>query len=250
MNKEHDPRVITLLSDLHSDSRRNMQLLPRPFIVEFDGMPSSGKTTIIRALDKYFRHNGWCVFPPQEGAQAIRHISRNLALAEYNLRTALYAMQMIMDASWTRTYDIMLLDRGIFDCCCWVEYLHQHDLITGSEGNVLNLFYLLPFFTQKIDCALVVVCDPDVAFERVKTMQISHDMGFTNHHSLKNLYEQSCELYQRYHRAYPQLKFLDTTLLTPREMVQRAAEIILSTLSCNIKNDTSPAPTIHAIKTT
>ena len=181
-----DQRVIKLLSDLHSDSRHNMQLLPRPFIVEFDGMPSSGKTTIIRALDKYFRHNGWCVFPPQEGAQVVRHIPRDHpSLAEYNIRTALYATQMIIDASWNRTYDIILLDRGIFDCCCWMEYLHQHGLITGGEAHILNLFYLLPFFTQKIDCAVVVVCDPDVALKRVQAMKISPIEGFTNSRSLR-----------------------------------------------------------------
>ena len=135
-----------------------------------------------------------------------------------------------MDESHTHTNDIILLDRGIFDASCWVEYLHQHNLLTDSEKNVLNLFYLLPCFTQKIDCALIVICDPDVAFERVKAMQVSNDMGFTNPRSLQSLYEQSCELYERYHHAYPQLQLLDTTSLKPREMVQRAADIVLSTL--------------------
>lgn len=124
MNTEYDQRIAELLSDLRLDLRHNMQPLPRPFIVEFDGMPSSGKTTIIRALDKYFRHNGWCVLPPQEGAQVIRHIPRSASPAQYNIRTALYGIQKIMDVSYTHTYDILLLDRGIFDASCWVEYLH------------------------------------------------------------------------------------------------------------------------------
>lgn len=248
MDTEYDQRITQLLHGLRLDLRRSMQPPMPPFIVEFDGMPSSGKTTIIRALDKYFRHNDWCVLPPQEGAQAIRHIPRTASLAQYNIRTALYSIQKIIDTFWTHTYDILLLDRGIFDASCWVEYLHQHNLLTDSEKNVLNLFYLLPCFTQKIDCALVVVCDPDVAFKRVKAMQISNDIGFTSPRSLKNLYEQSCDLYQRYNHIYPQLKLLDTTSLTPREMVQRAADIVLSTLSCGIKN-MSPAPPAHAIKT-
>lgn len=249
MGTQYNQRIARLLSDLCLDLRRNMQPPPRPFIVEFDGMPSSGKTTIIRALDKYLRHNGWRVFPPQEGAQAIRHIPRDASLAQYNICTALYSIQKIMDVSYTHTYDILLLDRGIFDASCWVEYLHQHGLLNYSEKEALNLFYLLPCFTQKIDCALVVVCDPDAAFERVKAMQISDDMGFTNPRSLKSLYEKSCELYERYCHSYPQLKLLDTTSLKPREMVQRAADIVLSTLSCSIKNDASVTPPAHTIKT-
>lgn len=172
----HDPRVDQLLNGLHPNLRHNMELLPRPFIVEFDGMPSSGKTTIIRELDTYFRHNGWRVFSPQECAQAMRHIPRT-ALAEYNIRNALYTIQMIMDAAWTHAYDLLLLDRGIFDCSIWVEYLHRHDWIGANEGSALNLFYLLPFFTDKIDCALVVVCDTDVAFKRKQATQISIPKG-------------------------------------------------------------------------
>lgn len=246
MDTEYDQRIAKLLDGLRLDLRRNMQPPSRPFTVEFDGMPSSGKTTIIRALDKYFRHNGWRVFPPPEGAQVIRHIPR-ASLAQYNIRTALYSIQKIMDVSYTHMYDILLLDRGIFDASCWVEYLHQRGLLTDSEKNALNLFYLLPCFTQKIDCALVVVCNPDAAFERVKAMQISDDMGFTNPRSLKSLYEQSCELYGQYRHAYPQLQLLDTTSLKPREMVQRAADIVLSTLSCSIKNDMAPTPPAYTL---
>ena len=105
--------------------------------------------------------------------------------------------------------------------------------IVEGEAHILNLFYLLPFFTQKIDCAVVVVCDPDVALKRVQAMKISSIEGFTNSRSLKDLYEQFCKLYQRYHPIYPQITFLDTTSLTPQKMVQRAADIVLSTLSCN-----------------
>ena len=114
VDTQYDQRIAGLLSDLHLDLRHNIQPPPRPFIVEFDGMPSSGKTTIIRALDKYFRHNGWCVLPPQEGAQTIRHIPRHVALGQYNIRTALYSIQKIMDESHILIPTIFYCLIGVF----------------------------------------------------------------------------------------------------------------------------------------
>ena len=95
------------------DIRYGEQLLPRPFFVEVLGSPSAGKTTVITEADKFLRHQGCRVWRPQEGAEVIRHVERTTPL--YNLRTALYALTILVDQSVAHLYDVVIFDRCLYD---------------------------------------------------------------------------------------------------------------------------------------
>lgn len=56
--------------------RHSKDIIPPPVITEFLGTPSSGKTTLIRELDKFWRRQGFRTFHPQEGAEAVRYLDR------------------------------------------------------------------------------------------------------------------------------------------------------------------------------
>lgn len=230
---EDDHRITQILHHLKSDVRHDMALLARPFIIEFDGMPSCGKTTVIKELNKYFRHNGLRVCAPQEGAEAVCHIPRTTP--EYNIRIALYTISMIMDLSWNHTYDLMLLDRGIFDFLCWTDYMYDKNMITVEQAETLKQFYLLPSFTEKIDCAVVMICDPKTALEREKNLELSEKSGFTTIESLHEFHHRSCKLFITHAPMYPQLELLDTSGLTPQKMIQYAKNIVLDQLFKKIK---------------
>lgn len=230
---EHSPEIDSILYYLKSDIRHDMNLLPRPFIVEFDGMPSCGKTTLVKKLETYFRHHGLSVFTPQESAEAIRHVPR--ITPEYNMRTALYTIQIIMDMSWNHTYDLILLDRGIFDCVCWADYCYDKHMITEKQKNTLKQYYLLPMFTDKIDCAVVMICEPEVALEREKNIELVAPHGFTTRQRLHEFYRRSRDLFVQNVLAYPQLHLLDTTNLTLQEMLCQAKDIVLNRINNNIK---------------
>lgn len=235
MEQEHegDHHIAGILHHLHANMRRDMTLLPRPFIVEFDGMPSCGKTTVIKELDKYFRHNGLHVFTPQEGAERARHVPRTTP--EYNIRIVLSIAQMIIDMSWTHAYDLILLDRGMFDYLCWTDYMKDKRMITDKQADTLKQFYLLPMFTEKIDCAVVMICDPHIARKREQNLELSQKHGFTTLQSLHEFYARSKSLFTQYVLAYPQLRLFDTTELTKQEMCKHAKDIVLQRLSDKIK---------------
>lgn len=230
---EDDHRITQILHHLKSDVRHDMALLARPFIIEFDGMPSCGKTTVIKELNKYFRHNGLRVCAPQEGAEAVCHIPRTTP--EYNIRIALYTISMIMDLSWNHTYDLILLDRGIFDFLCWTDYMYDKNMITDEQAKTLTQFYLLPSFTEKRDCAVVMICDPKIALEREKNLELSKKSGFTTIESLHEFYNRSFGLFIDRAPIYSSLQLLDTTTLTRQKMTQCAKDIVLDRLSHKIK---------------
>src|SRR3989338_10083226 len=111
-------KLARTLSYIDIETRRNHNVLPRPFFIEITGTPSAGKTTTIKELDKFFRRMGFRVLCPQEGAEVIRHIERTTPL--YNIRTGLYALQILIDLSHGHQYDIVIFDRCIFYSFCWM----------------------------------------------------------------------------------------------------------------------------------
>lgn len=223
-----------ILDFLRPDMRYNFTALPRPFVVEFDGMPSCGKTTVIKEVDTYFRRNDFRVFTPQEGAQVVRHIPRNTP--EYNIRTALYIIHVLMDVSWGHTYDLVLLDRGIFNSLVWLDYWHEKNLLDNEQKDLLTRFYLLPFFTKKIDCAILMSCDPDVACTRENQIETCGRNGrFTNPDTLRTLQKRYLTMYEKCASQHPQLITLDTTHVTKHEMVQCAIGLITHALYAKTK---------------
>src|SRR3989338_484322 len=106
-----EKKAKTILSYLKQSVRYDESFLPRPFFLEITGSPAAGKTTTITEFDKFFRRMGFRVLRPQEGAEVIRHIGRDTPL--YNIRTGLYALQLLIDLSAGHQYDLVILDRGI-----------------------------------------------------------------------------------------------------------------------------------------
>ena len=122
MNLENvfEAKAQNILKYLKSDIRYDLHHIPRPFFVEFTGSPSSGKTTTIKKFDEFLRREGFRVYRPQEGAEVIRHIDRVTPV--YNIRTALYALNILLDLAHGHLYDVVAFDRAIFDAYGWMKY--------------------------------------------------------------------------------------------------------------------------------
>ncbi|MDO8558567.1 MAG: hypothetical protein Q7S09_05315 [bacterium] len=226
---EFERRAQLLRSYLKPDLRHNMEIIPSPFFIEIDGGTSSGKSTVIRELDKFFKREGFRVLAPQEGPAVIRHIPRDTP--EYNLRTGIYSLQMFIDFSWGHLYDLVIFERGVFDPLRWMEYWKAKGLLTEEEKSIIQNFFLLNAFTKKVDAAFFLVCDPQVAFERETRFELSSKAGeSTNPAAIKVASEQYRVLYERLSPAYPQLVLVDTTKLTEIEMTQHITGIALNFL--------------------
>lgn len=226
---EFDRKARELLEYLNPDHRYGEDYLPRPFMVEFTGSPSSGKTTTIDALDQLLKGQGMRVLRPQEGAEVIRHIPRTTPL--YNLRTGLYALQQLIDLSSGHQYDIVIFDRGVFDTHIWMQYWRGKGQLNEEEESFYQQFFLSRFWVEHLDRAYFVVCDADVAMQREHRISLTgHEGNFTNPETITKLAGYYAKAYGALGANHPQLKFVNTTRMDEQEMVEYVAYDLLDTL--------------------
>jgi thymidylate kinase len=206
-------------------------ILPPPIVQEFLGTPSAGKTTIISELDKFWRHQGFKAFHPQEGAEAVRHIDRKTHY--YNICTGNYAYQILMNVVSGHQFDTVLFDRYMFDAYTWPKYWFRKGKITKDEMRIIQEFYIMG--AKFIDFALLVICDPDVAVARETKNELSEAVGsHTNPETIKLLAECNLESYEELRKIFPQFMLLDTTKLDEKEMVKTAARMSLDVIETKI----------------
>lgn len=228
MDRENvfEQKAQKILKYLKSHIRYNEKFLPRPFFIEFTGSPSAGKTTTITELDKFLRRQGFRVLHPQEGAEVIRHISRDTPL--YNIRTGLYALSKLIDNSHGHLYDVVIFDRCIFDVYCWMTYWEEKSKLNREEKILIQQFFLSRFWTDKIDAAYFMVCDPDEALRRELRIALSQKLGeTTNPETIKTLVKRYKSAHEILSPQYKQLRLMDTTDINEQLMVETIAMQIL-----------------------
>ncbi|MEK7629770.1 MAG: AAA family ATPase [Patescibacteria group bacterium] len=223
-----------VLKYLKSDLRYDEKFLPRPFFVEFTGSPSAGKTTTITKLYDFFRRSGFRVLRPQEGAEVIQHVSRKTPL--YNIRTGLYALQMLIDYSASHDYDLVIFDRCVFDVYAWMVYWQEKSMLTEQEKDINQGFFLQKHWMDKIDAAFFMICEPQEALERDRRISISNQTGeTTNPKNLEILYKRYKDVYNLLSPIYPQLRLIDTTKLGEAEMIKAVVTQIFDAMETKIK---------------
>ncbi|MDO8575044.1 MAG: hypothetical protein Q7R61_02100 [bacterium] len=222
---EHQAQKI--LAYLKSNIRYDENFLPRPFFLEFTGSPSSGKTTTITELDKFLRRHGFRVLRPQEGAEVIRHIPRTTPL--YNIRTGLYALSKLIDESYGHLYDVVIFDRCIFDVYSWMMYWEEKSKLSQEEKVLIQQFFLSRFWTDKIDAAYFMICDPEEALKRELRIALSQKLGeTTNPATIKTLVKRYKSAYKILSPEYKQLRLMDTTRVAEQVMIETIAREILN----------------------
>ena len=236
-NKEvvFEEKAKIILDYLRSDLRYNRELIPRPFMIEFTGSPSSGKTTTITELDKFLRRQGFRVLRPQEGAEVIRHIERNTPV--YNIRTGLYALTMLIDQSYGNNYDVMIFDRCIFDAYCWMMYWSEKNKLNPQEKWIVQSFFTSRFWSENIDAAYFMVCDPKMAMDRELKIALSSKLGeTTNPTTIETLVKRYREAHKTLSLSHNQIRLIDTTNMDEQEMVENIATDVLNTLEAKSKS--------------
>lgn len=220
---------------LRHDKRHGNDFLPSPFIIEFGGSPDAGKTTTIEKLYQTLHRSGFRVATPQEGAQATQHISRKEPI--YNYYTGVYALKILLDAVHAHAFDVVLLDRGIFDTPTWLEYWREKGAITDDECSDATKFMLSRFWVKYITASYYFIADPDIAVSRDLEFASTDILGeSSNPESIARRVVHYRTLYERLKDAYPQLELIDTTRLSRQAMIDMMTEKVLSAIESQIEN--------------
>jgi hypothetical protein len=62
--------------------------------------------------------------------------------------------------------DIVLVDRGLFDALCWVEWYQRAGCLTRADHRDIGRFLRVRALRQLTDLVLVMTVEPEVALER------------------------------------------------------------------------------------
>lgn len=233
-----EQKATNILKHLKNNLRYGNNFLPRPFMIEFTGSPSSGKTTTIGEMYDFLRPLGFRVWRPQEGAEWVQHIPRTTP--EYNIRTGLYALEKLMDEGFGHRYDIILFDRCIFDAYCWMEYWFNKSMLNSIQKQAIQTFFTLPFFTQKIDICYFMLCEPEEALRRQLRLSISsRPRETTTHESIKNIVAIWKRVFKNQGIHYHNMKIVDTTNISEEEMIDQMSMNILDTLEAKSIDSTA-----------
>ncbi len=169
----------------------------RAFIVEFDGMPKAGKSSVIEIIRHFFTHgpkiekrkkgsnkhygpkDGYRVHSPAEGVSLRTPGYLKSDLLVYNTWAGSYAIQRLIEARHENRIDIDILDRGPWDAGCWLEYVSNHPPEGVDAGEIKRIaeFFQLPLWVTKTDLHVVLVVEPGEAARRAREGRLSEHLG-------------------------------------------------------------------------
>ncbi|MDB6006959.1 MAG: hypothetical protein JWR15_3946 [Prosthecobacter sp.] len=123
-----------------------------PFIVEFTGLPKSGKTTIINRLENVLDTHKLRVHVIEEAATEKVDSKHRSDLFVFNMLCALENLNGVLRASTMRgNFDVVLMDRGVYDSIVWCAFLEKSGLLSPGALRILNQFFSMQQWFSKID---------------------------------------------------------------------------------------------------
>lgn len=165
---ENKKRFIEELKDKASKVRTTMGKYRkrRPVVIEFSGAPKSGKTSSINSLMQFLKRNGFKVKVVQESASVCPVKDKHSPM--FNLWTACDSIKSLIGEleSNRMSYDVIMIDRGIFDAMCWFQWLMNNDKMERRMKETVDRFLTMKELTSYIDIVFVYKAEPYVSIDR------------------------------------------------------------------------------------
>lgn len=157
-------------------------------LIEFIGIPYSGKTITMDELSRVLRSRGVAVSKIEEFRGDPLFYAQQKLTADVNLLRALNFMQSFIHAFRMERPSVVLVDRGLFDTCCWLEWLSQHTQVPSEYQIIVDA--LTETVSKFIIKNRVVWMDRDpLAAVRSHGDSVGQIVNFTNLASLRVVYE-------------------------------------------------------------
>lgn len=145
-------------------------------------MPRAGKSECISIVEHLFRRHGFSVLTPSEGAsQAPDYLKKPGRLVSYNTWTATYAIRQIIEGcnfgDPRRYYDIVLLDRGLFDATAWFHFLQDEGQLSKADLEVLTTFLRVSEWSKRIHQVFFFTCNANTSLFRERKSKLTEKVG-------------------------------------------------------------------------
>lgn len=138
----------------------------RPIVIEFCGTPKSGKTTSILSLNTFLKRNNFKTRVISERASVCPISDKyNPNFNFWNMfRSASELIEWYHERS--KKVDVIICDRGYFDCLCWFKWFESNKHISTQELQSIVNFTTMKYFSASLDLIFALKASPETALSR------------------------------------------------------------------------------------
>ena len=184
--------------------------MKRPIVIEFSGLPNSGKTTLLHNLKKLCDYNNISTIIQQEPAELFPEIIPKGTIAQ-NLWITLETLQKSLELKYILDVDLILLDRGFYNQLFWATMYSDKDptysdYITNFMNKFDNMYHIRPDY--------LYIVDVDIN-ESIRRRLISGDPVTFSKKEFLIHYQQNFELFAQ---SINSNFYIDSTNLTKDEV--------------------------------
>lgn len=199
----------------------------QPLIIEFTGLPNSGKTTLINNLYYLLKRNNISVKIMQEDAELVpKEIPKKTWIR--NTWITFGQLQSLLEIPYA-IEDVVLLNRGYYDALFWANFLYVQNLCSKKQSDsLLRILYEMNDNFSLLPDNLFVI---DVSIE--KSLERRYAIGgevpvITNEYFL---YAYKNEFNSFLEKISSPMWYLDTSNLSIDKMTALVLDKVLNLLS-------------------
>ena len=210
---------------------QNGNVRRRAIVIEFSGAPKSGKTACISSLVQFFKKNKYKVHVIHEAASICPVSDKHgLFFDLWTLCSTFTELIGILGNKETR-FDIVFIDRGIFDALCWFNWLCAQGKFENQSKINLERFLLSDEIIKYIDMVFSFTVKPEISMQRKYANLLTDISGTIMNTDTLEQYNASTRLViEQYGKRFHYLEVIDTSdtkqILINKEVTEKTLDVI------------------------
>jgi len=241
MSKQrNESEVNKIISELEKLAGRVLKLkkesIPRrPIVIEFCGSPKSGKSSCINSLSLFLRRNNFKTKVLTERASVCP--IEDKYDPSFNIWTACSAISELVEvlSNDPKKYDVVILDRGIFDALCWFNWLKDNQSLDDSNFGSLETFLTMNKWRTTIDLIYVFTAEPEISLIREYASLLTRKLGTIMCDDALRSYNVCLEnTTKKYEDSFQKIEVYDTSNVTLNDVNYAVTKNILEIIQNNI----------------
>jgi len=207
----------------------------RPIVIEFCGSPKSGKSSCISSLDLFLRRNKFRTKVLTERASVCP--VKDKYDPSFNIWTACTAIAELSEilSNNAKDFDVIILDRGVFDALCWFNWLKNRNSLDEADFNGLETFLLINKWRKSIDLIYVFTVTPEESLVREYANLLTNKAGSIMRKDVLKSYRDSVlNTVKDYSEKYQKIEQCDTTNISIENVNYKVTKNTLEILRDNL----------------
>jgi predicted NUDIX family phosphoesterase len=238
--QKDEKRILEIIGKLEHLAANVLELkqesIPRrPIVIEFCGSPKSGKSSCINSLSLFLRRNKFRTKVLTERASVCPVTDKYDP--SFNIWTACSAIAELVEvlSNNAKDYDVVILDRGIFDALCWFNWLNTSNSLDDDDFSSLETFLVMNKWRTVIDLIYVFTANPEISMEREYASLLTRKPGSIMCIEALLSYRTCIEnVSKKYQDKFQRIELYDTSVTTINEVNYETTKSILEIIQENI----------------